>query len=172
MAATIALKEQTKNRMNFETGYLFCHVETKSSNICSGIFCFIDLFGMTSIVSRTVGADSVSAAEPCHYCKRPGSLASIDPCGAVDLLPYATAKCTQYKYTYPAHKNIFCNFFSRVTPTKSDCFCKHYICTSLAICTGCAIMWIVTRAACAGGCKRHTPCKTCPTIIIRKRSFT
>jgi len=31
MAATIALKEQTKNRMNFETGYLFCHVETKKS---------------------------------------------------------------------------------------------------------------------------------------------
>jgi len=30
MAATIALKEQTKNRMNFETGYLFCHVETKA----------------------------------------------------------------------------------------------------------------------------------------------
>lgn len=30
MAATIALKEQTKNWMNFETGYLFCHVETKS----------------------------------------------------------------------------------------------------------------------------------------------
>lgn len=49
MAATIALKEQTKNRMNFETGYLFCHVETKSSNVCSGIFCFSDLFGMTSI---------------------------------------------------------------------------------------------------------------------------
>ncbi|MEE1332849.1 MAG: hypothetical protein UIG41_09345, partial [Gemmiger formicilis] len=61
MAATIALKEQTKNRMNFETGYLFCHVETKSSNVCSGIFCFSDLFGMTSIVPRTVGADSVSA---------------------------------------------------------------------------------------------------------------
>ena len=61
MAATIALKEQTKNRMNFETGYLFCHVETKSSNVCSGIFCFIDLFGMTSITPRTSGADSVSA---------------------------------------------------------------------------------------------------------------
>lgn len=61
MAATIALKEQTKNRMNFETGYLFCHVETKSSNVCSGIFCFIDLFGMTSIVPCTVGADAVSA---------------------------------------------------------------------------------------------------------------
>ena len=30
MAATIALKEQTKNWMNFETGYLFCHVETKT----------------------------------------------------------------------------------------------------------------------------------------------
>ena len=61
MAATIALKEQTKNRMNFETGYLFCHVETKSSNVCSGIFCFSDLFGMTSIVSCTVVADSISA---------------------------------------------------------------------------------------------------------------
>lgn len=32
MAATIALKEQTKNRMNFETGYLFCHVETHQQN--------------------------------------------------------------------------------------------------------------------------------------------
>ena len=111
MAATIALKEQTKNRMNFETGYLFCHVETKSSNVCSGIFCFSDLSGITSIVPRTVGADSISARGPCHYCKRPGSLASIDPCGAVGVMPYATAKCTRYKYTYPAHKNIFCNFF-------------------------------------------------------------
>lgn len=42
-------------------------------------------------------------------------MASIDPSGAVDLLPYATAKCTQYKYTYPACKNIFCNFFLRYT---------------------------------------------------------
>ena len=50
----------------------------KSSNVCSGIFCFSDLFGMTSIVPRTVGADSYPPAEPCHYCKRPGSLASID----------------------------------------------------------------------------------------------
>ena len=33
----------------------------KSSNVCSGIFCFSDLFGMTSIVPCTVGADSVSA---------------------------------------------------------------------------------------------------------------
>ena len=83
----------------------------KSSNVCSGIFCFSDLFGMTSIVPRTVGADSYPPAEPCHYCKRPGSMTSVDPCGAVDLLPYAAAKCTRYKYTYPAHKNIFCNFF-------------------------------------------------------------
>lgn len=112
MAATIALKEQTKNRMNFETGYLFCHVETKSSNVCSRIFCFIDLFGMTSIAfSAPQGRIPYPPAEPCHYCKRPGSLASIDPCGAVELLPYATLKCTRYKYTYPAHKNIFCNFF-------------------------------------------------------------
>ena len=50
----------------------------KSSNVCSGIFCFSDLFGMTSIVPRTVGADSYPPAEPCHYCKRPESLASID----------------------------------------------------------------------------------------------
>ena len=42
-------------------------------------------------------------------------MTSIDPCGAVDLLPYATTKCTRYKYTYPAHKNIFCNFFLRYT---------------------------------------------------------
>ena len=33
----------------------------KSSNVCSGIFCFSDLFGMTSIVPCTVGADSISA---------------------------------------------------------------------------------------------------------------
>ena len=33
----------------------------KSSNVCSGIFCFSDLFWMTSIVPRTVGADSISA---------------------------------------------------------------------------------------------------------------
>ena len=33
----------------------------KSSNVCSGIFCFSDLSGMTSIVPCTVGADSVSA---------------------------------------------------------------------------------------------------------------
>ena len=46
MAATIALKEQTKNRMNFETGYLFCHVETKSFKLwlealflCLGFYC-------------------------------------------------------------------------------------------------------------------------------------
>lgn len=122
MAATIALKEQTKNRMNFETGYLFCHVETKSSNICSGIFCFSDLFGITSIVPRTVGADSYPPAEPCHYCKRPGSLASIDPCGAVGVMPYAAAKCTQYKYTYPAHKNIFCNFFPALHRPKVTVF--------------------------------------------------
>ena len=39
----------------------------KSSNVCSGIFCFSDLFRMTSIVPRTVGADSISArgALPC-----------------------------------------------------------------------------------------------------------
>ena len=90
----------------------------KSSNVCSGIFCFIDLFGMTSIVPRTVGRIPYPPAEPCHYCKRPGSLASIDHCGAVDLLPYAATKCTRYKYTYPARKNIFCNFFPRYTDQK------------------------------------------------------
>lgn len=66
----------------------------------------------------------------------------------------------------------FLQNFSRVIPSKSACFCRRYSCTPLAICTGCAIMWIVTPAACAGGCKRRAPCKACPTIIIRKRSFT
>ena len=42
-------------------------------------------------------------------------MTSIDPCGAVGVMPYATAKCTQYKYTYPTRKNIFCNFFPRYT---------------------------------------------------------
>ena len=85
----------------------------KSSNVCSGIFCFSDLFGMTSIVPCTVGAD------PCHYCKLPGSMTSIAPCGAVGVMPYATAKCARYKYTYPARKNIFfCNFFPRYTDQK------------------------------------------------------
>ena len=94
----------------------------KSSNVCSGIFCFSDLFGMTSIVPRTVGADSYPPAEPCHYCKRPGSLASIDLCGAVGVMLYATAKCTQYKYTYPARKNIFLQFFPALHRPKVTVF--------------------------------------------------
>ena len=155
MAATIALKEQTKNRMNFETGYLFCHVDTKSSNVCSGIFCFSDLFGMTSIVPCTVGADSISArgALPLLQTSR----------GAGEHWPLRCCRrdalCNCEMYAIQIHLSCaqkhFLQFFSRVAPTKSDCFCKHYICTSLAICTGCAIMWIVTRAACAGGCKRR-----------------
>ena len=44
MAATIALKEQTKNRMNFETGYLFCHVETKSFKLWLEAFFFVLAF--------------------------------------------------------------------------------------------------------------------------------
>ena len=94
----------------------------KSSNVCSGIFCFSDLFGMTSIVPRTVGGILYPPAEPCHYCKRPGSLASIDPCGAVGVMPYAAAKCTRYKYTYSAHKNIFCNFFPALHRPKATVF--------------------------------------------------
>ena len=42
-------------------------------------------------------------------------MTSIAPFGAVGVMPYATAKCTRHKYTYPAHKNIFCNFFPRYT---------------------------------------------------------
>ena len=38
-------------------------------------------------------------------------MTSIDPCGAVGVMPYATAKCTRYKYTYPTYKNIFLQFF-------------------------------------------------------------
>ena len=33
----------------------------KSSNVCSGIFCFSDLFGMTSIVPRGAGGSRFSA---------------------------------------------------------------------------------------------------------------
>ena len=32
-------------------------------------------------------------------------------------------------------------------------------------------MWIVTRAACAGGCKRHTPCRTCLTIYNKEEEL-
>ena len=55
----------------------------KSSNVCSGIFCFVDLFGITSIVPR----------------------------GAVGVLPCTSIKCPLCKYTYPARKNIFCETF-------------------------------------------------------------
>ena len=44
MAATIALKEQTKNRMNFETGYLFCHVETNENTVA--YLATVFLFGL------------------------------------------------------------------------------------------------------------------------------
>ena len=55
----------------------------KSSNVCSGIFCFVDLLGMTG----------------------------IDPCGAVGVPPCTPIKCPLYKYTYPTRKNIFCEIF-------------------------------------------------------------
>ena len=127
----------------------------KSSNVCSGIFCFSDLFGMTSIVPCTVGADSVSARGtlpllqtsrvddkhgPLRRCRR-DALCNCEMC-VVQI------------HLFHAQKH-FLQFFSRVTPTRIDCFWWYYSCTSLAICTGCAIMWIVTRAACAGGCKRR-----------------
>ena len=35
----------------------------KSSNICSGIFCFSDLFGMTSIVPHSAGGSRFSAID-------------------------------------------------------------------------------------------------------------
>ena len=55
----------------------------KSSNVCSGIFCFSDLFGMTS----------------------------IPPCGTVGVPPCISIKCPPCKYTYPACKNVFCKIF-------------------------------------------------------------
>ena len=55
----------------------------KSSNVCSGIFCFSDLFGRRSIA----------------------------PCGAVGVPPCASIKCPPYKHTYPTRKNIFCEIF-------------------------------------------------------------
>ena len=35
----------------------------KSSNVCSGIFCFIDLFGMTSIAPHSAGGSRFSAID-------------------------------------------------------------------------------------------------------------
>ena len=110
----------------------------KSSNVCSGIFCFVDLLGMTGIV-------------PLRRCRR--AALHIHKMSAV-----------QIHLSYP--RKHFLRNFSRVIPSKSVCFCGRYSCTPLAICTGCAIMWIVTPAACAGGCKRRTPCKACPTIML------
>ena len=55
----------------------------KSSNVCSRIFCFSDLFGMTSIT----------------------------PCGAVGVPPCTSIKCPPRKYTYTVHENIFCEIF-------------------------------------------------------------
>ena len=55
----------------------------KSSNVCSGIFCFSDLFGMTGIA----------------------------PSGAVGVPPCISIKCPPCKYTYPACKNVFCKIF-------------------------------------------------------------
>ena len=127
----------------------------KSSNVCSGIFCFSDLFGMTSIVPRTVGADfvSVRGALPLLQTSRVDDKHCPLRCCRRDAL------CNRKMYAVQIHLSYtqkhFLRFFSRVTPTKSDCFCRRYSCTSLAICTGCAIMWIVTQAACAGGCKRR-----------------
>ena len=56
----------------------------KSSNVCSGIFCFSDLFGMTSIVPRTVGADSISARQTAdtlraHIECAPTELRAVSP---------------------------------------------------------------------------------------------
>ena len=127
----------------------------KSSNVCSGIFCFSDLFGMTSIVPCTVGADSISARGtfPLLQTSRVDDKHCPLRCCRRDAL------CNREMYAAQIHlsraQKHFLQFFSRVTPTRIDCFCWYYSCTSLAICTGCAIMWIVTRAACAGGCKRR-----------------
>ncbi|MFR3395382.1 hypothetical protein [Gemmiger formicilis] len=41
MAATIALKEQTKNRMNFETGYLFVTSRQRASSFGLRLFFFV-----------------------------------------------------------------------------------------------------------------------------------
>ena len=127
----------------------------KSSNVCSGIFCFVDLLGMTSIVPRTAGADSISARgalpllqtfqaddkhRPLRRCRR-------------SALRIYKMSAVQIHLSRP--QKHFLRNFSRVIPSKSACFCRRYSCTPLAICTGCAIMWIVTRAACAGGCKRR-----------------
>ena len=66
----------------------------KSSNVCSGIFCFVDLLGMTGIVPR----------------------------GAVGVPPCTSIKCPPYKYTYPTRKNIFCEIFPASYRAKGSVF--------------------------------------------------
>ena len=94
----------------------------KSSNVCSGIFCFSDLFGMTSIVPRTVGADSISArgALPLLQTSRvDGEHWPLRRCRLVAL-------CNCEMYAAQIHlshvQKHFLQFFSCVTPTRIDCF--------------------------------------------------
>ena len=95
----------------------------KSSNVCSGIFCFSDLFGMTSIVPRTVGADfvSVRGALPLLQTSRVDDKHCPLRCCRRDALCNCEM-CAIQIHLSRTQKHFFA-IFSRVTPTKSDCFC-------------------------------------------------
>ena len=94
----------------------------KSSNVCSGIFCFSDLFGMTSIVPCTVGADSISArgAFPLLQTSRVAGKHCPLRCCRRDALCNCEMYATQIHLSR-AQKH-FLQFFSRVAPTRIDCF--------------------------------------------------
>ena len=94
----------------------------KSSNVCSGIFCFSDLFGVTSIVPCTVEADSISArgALPLLQTSRvAGEHWPLRCCRLVAL-------CSHEMYAVQIHlsraQKHFLRFFSCVAPTRIDCF--------------------------------------------------
>ena len=94
----------------------------KSSNICSGIFCFSDLFGMTSIVPRTVGADSISARGVLPLLQTSRVAGEHGPLRRCRLV--ALCNCEMYAvqiHLSRTQKHFFV-IFSRVTPTRIDCF--------------------------------------------------
>ena len=94
----------------------------KSSNVCSGIFCFSDLFRMTSIVPRTVGADSISARGVLPLLQTSRVAGEHWPLRCCRLV----ALCSHEMYAVQIHlsraQKHFLQFFSCVAPTRIDCF--------------------------------------------------
>ena len=92
MAATIALKEQTKNRMNFETGYLFCHVETRAAPY--GVLLFL-------LCTDFMGQQKGGFEQPVPHALRPAG--HKRPSGAF----LGRGSATPFGHTQKPHCNVF-----------------------------------------------------------------